>query len=240
MQLRGAWADALDEARARVRAAVGATASSRPAPTRCTSRPSCTGCAASSPRPRTLPRRRASAGREPQPGLALLRLAQGQADAAAAAIRRVARRESTTRSTRPGCSPPFVEIMLAVGDVAAARAGRRRAGRDRGASSARRSCCAAVGVRGGRGALAEGDAHAALGALRARAGRVARARRAVRGGARARARSALACRELGDDDTATMELDAARRAFAQLGAAPDLARLDALLACGRPRRTRAG
>ena len=38
----------------------------------------------------------------------------------------------------------------------------------------------------------------------------------------------LACRELGDDDTATMELDLARRAFVQLGAAPDLARLDAL------------
>ena len=40
----------------------------------------------------------------------------------------------------------------------------------------------------------------------------------------------LACRELGDDDTARMEFDMARRAFVQLGAVPDLARLDALTA----------
>ena len=38
----------------------------------------------------------------------------------------------------------------------------------------------------------------------------------------------LACRALGDDDTAAMELEAARGVFAQLGAAPDLARVDAL------------
>jgi DNA-binding NarL/FixJ family response regulator len=35
-----------------------------------------------------------------------------------------------------------------------------------------------------------------------------------------------ACRALGDDDTAALELEAARDAFAELGAAPDLARLD--------------
>jgi DNA-binding NarL/FixJ family response regulator len=38
----------------------------------------------------------------------------------------------------------------------------------------------------------------------------------------------LACRALGDEDAAVLELDAARAAFAQLGAAPDLAALDAL------------
>ena len=38
----------------------------------------------------------------------------------------------------------------------------------------------------------------------------------------------LACRELGDEDTGAMELDAARRTLAQLGAAPDLARVEAL------------
>jgi len=36
---------------------------------------------------------------------------------------------------------------------------------------------------------------------------------------------ALACRALGDDDSAAMELDAARWVFDQLGAAPDLARV---------------
>ena len=38
----------------------------------------------------------------------------------------------------------------------------------------------------------------------------------------------LACRALGDDDTATLELEAARGVLSQLGAAPDLARVDLL------------
>jgi DNA-binding NarL/FixJ family response regulator len=37
-----------------------------------------------------------------------------------------------------------------------------------------------------------------------------------------------ACRELGDEDAFSLEFDAARGAFEQLGAAPDLARVDAL------------
>jgi DNA-binding NarL/FixJ family response regulator len=37
---------------------------------------------------------------------------------------------------------------------------------------------------------------------------------------------AEACRVLGDDDAEALELDAARRVLAELGAAPDLARLD--------------
>jgi DNA-binding NarL/FixJ family response regulator len=39
---------------------------------------------------------------------------------------------------------------------------------------------------------------------------------------------ALACRELGDSDTEELELDAARLAFEELGAAPDLARTEQL------------
>jgi DNA-binding NarL/FixJ family response regulator len=38
----------------------------------------------------------------------------------------------------------------------------------------------------------------------------------------------VACRALGDDDTAALELEAAREDFANLGAAPDLARVDSL------------
>ena len=44
-----------------------------------------------------------------------------------------------------------------------------------------------------------------------------------------RASIGRACRELGDDDTGVMELEAARRAFEALGAAPDEARVRALL-----------
>jgi DNA-binding NarL/FixJ family response regulator len=47
--------------------------------------------------------------------------------------------------------------------------------------------------------------------------------------ARARVALALACRALGDGDSANMELDAARSVFARLGAAPDLERIDRLL-----------
>jgi ATP/maltotriose-dependent transcriptional regulator MalT len=43
----------------------------------------------------------------------------------------------------------------------------------------------------------------------------------------------LACRALGDEDSAALELDAARGVFEQLGAAPDLARVDSLLAKAR-------
>ena len=60
-------------------------------------------------------------GREPQPGLALLRLAQGQVEAAAAAIRRVVD-EASDRLTRSRVLAAQVEIMLAAGDVQAARA----------------------------------------------------------------------------------------------------------------------
>jgi tetratricopeptide (TPR) repeat protein len=55
-------------------------------------------------------------GWEPQPGLALLRLAQGNDQAAAAALRRAVR-ETTQRLKRARLLPASVEIMLAVGDT---------------------------------------------------------------------------------------------------------------------------
>src|SRR4249920_2880814 len=59
-------------------------------------------------------------GSEPQPGLALLRLAQGDSEAAAAAIRRAVG-ETTDRWRRAGLLPAYVEIMLATGDLDEAR-----------------------------------------------------------------------------------------------------------------------
>jgi DNA-binding NarL/FixJ family response regulator len=47
--------------------------------------------------------------------------------------------------------------------------------------------------------------------------------------ARARVLLGLACRALGDYDTAALELEAARGVFAQLGAAPELAHVDSLI-----------
>ncbi len=59
-------------------------------------------------------------GRNPQPGLALLRLAQGNTDAAAAAIRRVVD-DADGPIERIGVLGPYVEIELAAGDVDGAR-----------------------------------------------------------------------------------------------------------------------
>ena len=76
-------------------------------------------------------------GREPQPGLALLWLAQGNADAAEAAIWRVAA-ETSELGKRARLVARIVEIMLAVGDLAAARGACReleRSPRVRGAAA---------------------------------------------------------------------------------------------------------
>ncbi|HEV3013466.1 MAG TPA: response regulator transcription factor [Actinomycetota bacterium] len=95
-------------------------------------------------------------GLEPQPGLALLRLAQGRTEAAAAAIRRV---------------------LTETGD---------------------------------------------------RLGRARRELETPYEAARARLLIGLACRDLGDEDAAAMELEAARTVLAGLGAGPELDRLDRL------------
>ena len=75
--------------------------------------------------------------------------------------------------------------------------------------------------------LLEGDARAALGALR-HAWTAWQELEVPYEAARARVLIGLACRQLGDEDGAEMELDAARWAFEQLGAVPDLARAQAL------------
>jgi ATP/maltotriose-dependent transcriptional regulator MalT len=77
-----------------------------------------------------------------------------------------------------------------------------------------------------RGAVAitDGDAEAALVALR-EATTAWRELDAPYEAARAQVLVATACRALGDDDAAALELDAAREVFAQLEAAPELERM---------------
>lgn len=166
-------------------------------------------------------------GWETQPGMALLWLAQGKADASVAAIRR-ALAETTDRLPRSRLLPAYVEIMLATGDVPAARDGATEL-----ATIAEVYDTAALHARSAhaRGAvhLADGNPEAALPALR-RAWRLWRDLDAPYDAACARVLVAVACRALRDEDTAAMELDAARRVFAELGAAPDLTRIDALIA----------
>ena len=76
-------------------------------------------------------------------------------------------------------------------------------------------------------ALVEGDGWAALVPLR-QACRAWQELDVPFEAARVRVLVALACRALDDDDTATLELEAARDVFAQLGAEPDVARVDSL------------
>ena len=164
-------------------------------------------------------------GWEPQPGLALLRLAQGNGDAAAAAIRRVVG-ETTEQLKRARLLPAYVEIMLAVGDPQEARS----ACRELEEISARyESGMLGALVAHAEGAvdLAEGDTQTALLALR-HAWQVWQELEVPYEAARVRVLLGLACRTLGDDDTASLELEAARGVFAHLGAAPDLARVDSL------------
>jgi DNA-binding NarL/FixJ family response regulator len=170
-------------------------------------------------------RNASAAGLEPQPGLALLRMAQGRIDAAVAALRRVLT-TTTEPLRRARLLPAHIEIRLAVRDVDGARDGCRELEEtaekfDSGVLSA--MAAHAKGMLG----LAEGDAGAALRSLRS-ALQVWQQVEAPYLAARVRLLTGLACRALGDEEGAEMEFFAARTAFQQLGAAPDLARLDSI------------
>ena len=165
-------------------------------------------------------------GRDPQPGLPLLRLAQGRVDHAAAAIRR-ALQEAMDPVARVRLLGPFVEIALAATDVDAADT----AAEELTAIAHRfgQPYPRALGAQA-RGAvrLALDDPPSALAPLR-EAWRAWRALDAPYEAARVRVLLAAACQALGDTDGADMELDAARWTFTALGAAPDLVRLQPML-----------
>jgi ATP/maltotriose-dependent transcriptional regulator MalT len=166
-------------------------------------------------------------GQDAQPGLALLRLSQGETEAAAAAIRRVVA-ETTEQLRRAKLLPAHVEIMLAAGDIPAARAAAVELSQIAGVYDipAQR---ASAGYALGRVLLAEGEARSALGALRHAWG-VWQALDAPYESARSRVLIGLACRALGDEESAALELEVARRVFAELGAEPDLIRVEQLAA----------
>ena len=171
-------------------------------------------------------RRAHASGRDPQPGLALLRLAEGAVDAAATAIA-AALDSAGDGVSRGRLLPAYAEIMLAVGrpDDAAAAADEL----DTLAGDGATMLAAAAAQTRGSLLLARGDAGAALGPLRdaleawQRLGAPYEA-------AQLRVLVAGACRELHDRDRADLECGAAREVFGALGAAPALARLDRWLA----------
>jgi DNA-binding NarL/FixJ family response regulator len=164
-------------------------------------------------------------GRRPEPGMALLRLAQGRTKVAAAAIRR-ATDETPSLFDRLRLLGPLVEIMLAAGSTETARLGADEMAQIASEIGAPLLTAMAAGAHGAV-LLAEGDPSAALVALRASSS-TWHALDAPYEAARARVLIGRACRELGDTDSAAMELDAAREVFETLGALPDLTRLNAL------------
>jgi class 3 adenylate cyclase len=165
-------------------------------------------------------------GREPEPGMALLRLAEGKLDAAVACIKR-ALSEETRDLGRARLLPTHAELSIAAADPDEARAATEE--------------LEATAAKYGTVALEAGGAHA-RGSLHLSEGKPAEAVRSLRGAlrlwreidlpyeaARTRLRLAEAYRAEGDLDSALLELRSARSAFEQLGALPDERRAAGLL-----------
>ncbi|MFF3334608.1 LuxR C-terminal-related transcriptional regulator [Streptomyces sp. NPDC002888] len=179
-------------------------------------------------------------GRDPQPGLALLRLAEGKAEASAAALRPALAGHGEGALVRCRLLAAQVEVSLALGRLDEAR----------GAAEELKALAGEWRrLRGSRTALPEASAASAGGAVAFAAGDPVRAQtmlhRAVAlwlelgvpyEAAQARMTLAAADRATGDEEGARMELRAAHRSFEQLGAVPDARRAAALLTALRGRQ----
>jgi DNA-binding CsgD family transcriptional regulator len=163
-------------------------------------------------------------GRKPQPGLSLLRLAQGHIDAAAGSIRGVLS-DTQTQINRARMLPAAVEILLAADDVAAARA----------ASTELSEIALVFGAP-----LLAGASAQAIGAVLFAEGDIEGASRSLRLAcetwrdlelpyqeAQTCTLLAAVCEKRGDRDGRRLEIETARRIFTQLGAEPCLARVAA-------------
>jgi ATP/maltotriose-dependent transcriptional regulator MalT len=167
-------------------------------------------------------------GFEPQPGLALLRLAQGSAEAALSALSRAVADESRSRLRRARLLAAQVEVALAAGDLQTARLASQEL-----EAIARdfQTPALAAGAAAARGALrlAEGDAPAAIEALR-HACATWQELRLPYETAQARMLYGVALRGAGHDEDAQLELRAALTAFQGLGASADARKAAGFLA----------
>jgi DNA-binding NarL/FixJ family response regulator len=170
-------------------------------------------------------RRAHQLGRDPQPGLALVRLAQGQPDTAAASIR-TALAVLDKPLPRARLCAAQVEIALAVRDIEMARTACSEL--EQTAATYRSSGLDAA-AQGARGVLLllEGTAAEAVTVLRA-ACRRWQDLDAKHRAADTRLLLVEAYRGLGDEDAAQLELDAADAVYQQLGAEPARRRVASL------------
>ena len=167
-------------------------------------------------------------GYDPQPGLALLRLAQGKAESALGALSLAVASESRSRLRRARLLAAQVEAALEAADLEAARTASRELdaiARDFGTPALD------AGASMARGALrlAEGDVPEAIETLR-RACSIWRDLRLPYEAAQARRLYGVALRGAGHEEDARLELRAAVAAFERLGARADASRAADLLA----------
>ncbi|MFE3442686.1 LuxR C-terminal-related transcriptional regulator [Nocardia sp. NPDC059180] len=175
-------------------------------------------------------------GYEVQPGMALLRAAQGRTDAASTGLTRALAERPADRLARAKLLPALAELATAEGDsvLAHSAASELDALSDIGSAVRGNAAYANGALR-----LAEGDPAGALPELRVAEQiwseldipyELARSRRLI----------GLACRSIGDVDAARLEWDTCRAIFTRLGAVPDVVATDALLADRQPSRLPAG
>ena len=159
-------------------------------------------------------------GFDPQPGLALLRLAQGDLEAATSSIRRVVSAAQDALA-RTRFLPAYVEIMLADALIAEAEVASQEL--QQTADTFNTAVLAAIADHARAAVLlAQGNPQAALEPAR-RAFRVWQGLDAPYLAARLRILIGRACIALGDDESAQLELECARDVFVQLDARPDIA-----------------
>ena len=178
-------------------------------------------------------------GRDPQPGLSLLRLAEGKVDGAVAGISR-ALQDMPDPLSRVRRLPAQVEIAIAAGDLKTARA----------AAEEFESIVDSYKIGGRRAPAFDATAHLAFGQIKLAEGDAEGAARCLQRSrdewqrvgapyetAEARMLLGIAFRRRGDKHAATTELEAALAAFERLGARLDEERAKELLGRLETRRT---
>ncbi len=166
-------------------------------------------------------------GREPEPGLSMLRLAEGKVKTAAASIRRALADESPDRLHRAHLLPAQVEIAVAAAEFEVAKTAATELEEIAKAYGVPALQARAAWARG-TVQLAEGDATAAAQYLR-RAWHLWQEVDCPYEVARARLALATAYRGEGDEDAAVLEIKAAKATFERLGATLDILRAAELL-----------